>query len=543
MVLIQNLSYSLYFIYFLIKSFIPIKSEMKIFPDHISSGDPIFNTSQVYSATNERFIYKLGYYTSSTLTNPPNIYSKKYGIYYEPVTCTTGTSTSTGFVDKAKVIEQKDSTKNNKGKNYFEEVELFNNVITGNNIECDSHLKIIHSKNLVLTYTIPVISSGTSFTLDIKTQEGDVKEICNVVLTPNELKMIKIDIKTDQENSLGGNVRMTFKCTDSPNQVYISSAGNGYFTFIYNKAITNQISISNFRIVVEDTSIKTGAKPEPNKNLIRGTNGLAYPNSCFNSYTDKECFRGFLCSVNDCKQCHFSCAKCSLDKSQATARSACTKCSPLTLNDEQEPVDGACPINFIDLSQFKDINIDIYPYGEEFNERATIGYWIFFSDLTGARSLENDIYHVVLKNRIIISLVPGDDKITAYCHAFEDLYRKVTSETKLYSYYSDKNSEYVVSQVIPSSNQKNGLEYETMNGKWFHISCGISFDHRKLYLKSVVNGINSIEAKSLPVEKLYPGSGVNDDGENDFYFSHIINKGAPLTLSIKNLEILMLKYI
>ena len=82
-----------------------------------------------------------------------------------------------------------------------------------------------------------------------------------------------------------------------------------------------------------------------------------------------------------------------------------------------------------------------------------------------------------------------------------------------------------------------------MNGKWFHISCGISFVHRKLYLKSVVNGINSIEAKSLPVEKLYPGSGVNDDGENDFYFSHIINKGAPLTLSIKNLEILMLKYI
>ena len=42
---------------------------------------------------------------------------------------------------------------------------------------------------------------------------------------------------------------------------------------------------------------------------------------------------------------------------------------------------------------------------------------------------------------------------------------------------------------------------------------------------------------------LYPGSGVNDDGENDFYFSHIINKGDPLTLSIKNLEILMLKYI
>ena len=223
-----------------------------------------------------------------------------------------------------------------------------------------------------------------------------------------------------------------------------------------------------------------------------------------------------------------------MDKSHPTARSSCTKCSPLTLSDNQDPINDICPINFIDLSQFKDINIDIYPYGDEFNERATIGFWIFFADLTGSRSLENDIYHVVLKNRIVISLVPGDDKIISYCHSFEDLYRKVTSDTKLYSYYSDKNSEYVVSDVIPSSKQKDGLEFETMNGKWFHVSCGISFDHRKLYLKSVVNGINSVHNKSLPLEKLYPGSGVNNDGESDFFFSHIINKGDPLTLSIKN---------
>ena len=140
MVLIQNLSYSLYFIYFLIKSFIPIKSEMKIFPDHISSGDPIFNTSQVYSATNERFIYKLGYYTTST--NAPDIYSKKYGIYYEPVTCTKSGDGSQNF---ANAIQQTGSTKNNKGKNYFEEYELFNNVIQGYNIVCNSHIKIIHS--------------------------------------------------------------------------------------------------------------------------------------------------------------------------------------------------------------------------------------------------------------------------------------------------------------------------------------------------------------------------------------------------------------
>ena len=103
--------------------------------------------------------------------------------------------------------------------------------------------------------------------------------------------------------------------------------------------------------------------------------------------------------------------------------------------------------------------------------------WLFFSDLTNSRSLENDIYHIVLENRIVISIVPGDNVLTTYCHAFEDLYRKVTSDTFLHSSYTDKSSDYVVSDVIPSEAQSNKMDVETMNGKWFHISCGISFSN------------------------------------------------------------------
>ena len=229
MLLFTNFIYSLYFIFFLIKSFFPTRCEMKVFPDHVSVGDPIFNTSQVYSTTNERFIYKLGYYTQGTSTN---IYSEKYGIYYEPVTCISGGSystpstPSTDFVGKTGIIENIDSTKNSNGKNYFEEVELFNYVLSGNNIECPSHLKLVHNKNLVINYTIPVIStSGTKFTLHLKVpNEINPYEICNVKLVPNELKIIKIDIRTDAENKLGGNVRMVFTCTDSINKIYITTS-------------------------------------------------------------------------------------------------------------------------------------------------------------------------------------------------------------------------------------------------------------------------------------------------------------------------------
>ena len=529
MALFKKLIYSFYFLYFLVRSLLPIKSEMKIFPDHISSGDPLFNTSQVYSKTNERFIYKLGYYTDDE-ANKQNIFSKKYGIYYEPVSCVVGNyeSSSPDFVGPNKVITNTESTIE-KGANVFEEIELFQKVLKGNNIECPSHLKLVHNKNLVITYTIPVISSETKFTVDIKTPGGEESQICDVDLEADVLKIIQIDIKTDVDNSLGGNVTMVFTCTDSIKKVYIKGSGDNYFTFIYNKDVSNDISLSNFRITVEDLDVKTGLKS--NKNLIRSKNGLPSPNSCNDRQNDEEgCFREHLCRISECKECHYSCAKCYEESSS----SSCSICGPLTISENQEPTSGVCPINFVDLSQFRDINIDIYPKQNEFNERATIGLWVFFANLTESRSLENDIYHIVLENRIVISLVPGDNKLTAYCHAFEDLYRKVTSNTKLYSYYTDRNSEYVVSEVIPSSEQLGRLDIETMNGKWFHISCAISLEQKQIYIKSVVNGQNKIERRELAKEKLYPGSGLSDNGLNDYFFSHIINEGDHLTLSLKN---------
>ena len=76
---------------------------------------------------------------------------------------------------------------------------------------------------------------------------------------------------------------------------------------------------------------------------------------------DEECFRGYICNINSCKKCHYSCSKCSLEDS----KNSCTKCSPLTI--DEEPKSGQCPINYIDITQFEDFSVKIYPKGDEFN--------------------------------------------------------------------------------------------------------------------------------------------------------------------------------
>ena len=526
----KNFFYFLLFI--IIITYFKTNCQINIYPDNISPGDPIFNYSQVYGTTNEKFIYNLGYYTDKD--GATNYYSRKYGIYYEPVKCSSPSNdisyedNSDIFINNA--IKSKDSTKN-KGNNFFEEVGLFKYVMTGKNIECPSNLKVIHDINMRITYIIPVITleNDNYFTLDVKTSGDNYERICNVELIKDQLKIIQIDIKTEIENILDSDVKMSFRCTDEIIDKNIIFSGNKYLTFIFNQG-EKDISLSNFRITAEDLSTKTGIKY--NKLLDRSKIGLSTEKSCINS---TDCLRGYICVIGLCKPCHYSCIECNQDDSSSTAISSCKKCNTLTIN-ENEPSEtyGICNLNYIDLSQFKDIDIKILPKGKEFNERATIGLWLFFSDLKNSRSLVNDIYHIVLKDRIVISIVPGDDVLTTYCHTYEDLYRKVTSDTTLHSSYYDKSSEYVVSDVIPSEIQLNKMDIETMNGKWFHISCGISFDHEKFYLKSVVNGENSCKTKTLKKEKLYPGSGVADDGINDVYFNHIINDGDYLFLKLKN---------
>ena len=82
-----------------------------------------------------------------------------------------------------------------------------------------------------------------------------------------------------------------------------------------------------------------------------------------------------------------------------------------------------------------------------------MGLWIFISDLSKAKNGNYNIYHVILKDRYVLSIIPNELSVEIFCHTYEDLYRKITSETTLQSNYIDRESDYVLSRVIPSDDQ------------------------------------------------------------------------------------------
>ena len=168
----------------------------------------------------------------------------------------------------------------------------------------------------------------------------------------------------------------------------------------------------------------------------------------------------------------------------------------------------------------------------EFHERSTMGFWIFISDMVKAKSGNSNIYHVVLKDRYVISIIPNEISTGVYCHAYEDLYRTITSETIFESYYTDRESSYVLYRKIPSSEQLEYINGRDLSGQWFHVSCGLSFDHKKYHLTTVINGQESSIETALRHENLYYDSKKKEYIENDIFFRHIVKD--KLTLEFRN---------
>ena len=247
-----------FYFHIIIIKFFMVKSAMTIFPDNISKGDRIFNNSQVYGKTNERFYYFLGYFTDTN--SNAKYYSQKYGVTFEPVNIPSienHYNRVTIFSDN--IIKNPGSTIV-KSKNYFEEFGLFNHVVGGTKMTTSSHLKVIHDINLKITYTIPIISFiDNIFLLYVDDDTNPNNKICEVALKGNELKIIQIDIKTQIEDILNREITMVFTCTDAVKNIYLKLSGNRYLNFIY-KGTLGRIYLSNFRITAEDLVSKTGIK-------------------------------------------------------------------------------------------------------------------------------------------------------------------------------------------------------------------------------------------------------------------------------------------
>ena len=516
------------FLYLIISNHL-INSEITIFPDHYEHDDEIFTTSQVDGVTNERFYYSIGYFSESN-----NDYiSPKYGVTFHPIKC-EALSGSIVYKDNDRksffgntgkeAIISPESTRT--GKNRIEETKLFQNTMTGSDIKCPSPFLLFHNEYFTITYKLPIISKlGREIVQVIllnKLNPSFSKVICEAELKQNEFNIIEIEITPKNSAIYGNNVETEYYCKNN-NVLTLITLYEPLDLYLNIKSFGgSDIVLSNYRTTIEDKSIITGV--EYQTSFIRSKNGL---NTC---NQDDDCFEGHMCLGNLCLKCHSSCLRCTVDISESNAKNYCSKCNSLSISDK--PNSGICEISYVEISNFENFEINIQPDGNDFNDRETMGFWVFFADTFHSATNAGSIFHVVLKDRLIVSLIPGNKVVRVYCHPFEDIFRHGTSDITLSNEYeSQKEDGYYIIEEVPSQEQKlymQGDDDYNIDGHWFHVTCAESFDHGLFYLKTVINGEKYIRETALKHETLYSGV------ENDQYFRHIINDGDYLTLQFKN---------
>ena len=197
-------------ILYLIISNSMINAGITIFPDHYEHDDEIVTTSQVDGITYERFYYSIGYFSDSNI----DYISPKYGITYHPVKCENNGGSpiiyndndrNSFFLDiEGKPIRIIDSTRS--GKNKLEETKLYQNTMIGNDIKCPSPFKLFHNKYFTITYKLPVICNSGSTKVEIRllNDNTNLGTICSYLFSPNEYKILEIEI-TPKYNVIDGN--------------------------------------------------------------------------------------------------------------------------------------------------------------------------------------------------------------------------------------------------------------------------------------------------------------------------------------------------
>ena len=554
-----------------------IKCEIKIFPDHHTEDDPVFNKSQVLDITNESFYYDLGYFTEKE----KYFRSPKYGINYKPRKCElieniTGSITyedndiTSFFGNDKQGIKDIESTL--ELGNRFEETKLFRNTMKGFNFSCPSPIRAFHHNDFEINMTIPMISTNDMIVnVILMSDDGAVNNsIGYISLTANEYQKVIFYITPKVENEDEVSTVMNFRLTPNRNDPGINVLINGdpklSLQFITN---ADGLVLSNYRVTIED--LKTLAGTVFTYDMIRSKNGLLS-----NCTEDEDCFIGFMCTYFNCTPCHQSCTECYQDDFNPAGLNYCKKCNVMSVTEE--PKDGYCSIGYVDVTKFEDFEVKVKPDGEDYDDRHTLGFWLFLADTNLSRSKDNDgqlsnsikngpnpqkndiLHHVVLKDRLVITIIQRVKKFSVYCHVYEDLFSMNVTDKKVFDpkYLLGNffpHPHYFLNFTVPSDEQKEVMVgnddsdnedfHKTIDGHWVHVSCAESFDHGLYYLKTVING--KVESKEdhlehAPFRRKFPDYTDEDNPpkdviievQSDKYFKHIIYDDNTLLLQFKN---------
>ena len=494
-----------------------------VYPDHYVPSDSPYSYLKKYSLSGikERQLYKLGYFTTGTQP----IVSYKYGFLYKADnSCEQTISTSTDSTQNLffQTIINKESTREN---NFSEELELLSHFCYGTSVTIGAPFPTLHNTGYILRYKLVIASNnGTPTKIKIHLKRSDDSEtlICSFPMNSIADWFLMTIYSTLSESN---KITMNFYCDITEEENFVTVGTDEEFKLVINEESSKEVFLSFYQVILED-STDSYLSSINDKRIIRTYNGLE---KCNNDVEKNKCLLYYNCESNACKSCHFTCETCSNENTAGK----CTGCTPLTFPQNSINAQN-CEINNIDVSNFKDIEVDVPVENGEFHERSTLGMWIFISDLSKARIGNANIFHMVLKDRYVLSVIPNELSIEVYCHAYEDLYRKITSETTLQSNYADRESDYVLGRVIPSDEQLKYINGKDLSGQWFHVSCGLSFDHKKYFVGTMVNGEGNIKERALRHENLYYDSAKNQYVENDIFNRHIIGDSGTIHVSIKN---------
>ena len=508
-------------------------SQVTVYPDHYLETDSPYSMSSLYltSDIKERQIYKLGYFSTGTT----NIKSYKFGLIYKPDSFCLNENNSDGIAESNvntsnkffSSINNQESTREK--NNFSEELLLLKHYCSGKALTINAPFPTLHNTGYILKYKLSMTNSDAStdeVEININLHINSTNEnnlICKFKMKSEVADWFKLTIKSKLTTT--NKITMIFSCEGEDVSHNFDVKTDESFKFLFNSDNSDfDIYISFYQVILEDSSSSYVLDYNDN-NIIRTYNGLE---KC-GTADDRKCLIGFLCNGSSkCQKCDETCYECENG-------GTCQNCNVLTDVDGTGTGAGAgtCKKNYVDLSNFGDLDIDVPLNSNEFHERSTMGFWIFISDLSKARTGNANIYHVVLKDRYVISIIPNEVSTGVYCHAYEDLYRTITSETIYESHYTDRESSYVLYRMIPSDEQLKYINGRDLSGQWFHVSCGLSFDHKMYHLTTVINGEAYYIETALRHENLYYDSSKSQYVENDIFNRHIINDNK-LKLEFRN---------
>mgnify|MGYP007104092853 CR=1 FL=1 len=175
----------------------------------------------------------------------------------------------------------------------------------GINFRCPSPFLLFHTTGFEITYKLPMISdTGIELSLQLHMVKNDGtsdnREICQVTLEPNIYNVMEIKIIPKSRALEGNYVDTEYICSNSnvlttirarePIKFYLD------FVPIPSTETTKNVILCNYKVTIEDQTIKTGT--EYQTSFVRSRNGL---NTC---NKDEDCFTGFMCLGHKCLICH-----------------------------------------------------------------------------------------------------------------------------------------------------------------------------------------------------------------------------------------------